>query len=159
MILFGLILTLVMLAYATHTKGGLPNSLSEIVFLHDKNIWQGVWALWLTTVSFCVAIPTISMLVGIGKLLGVFMMACLLFTSALPLTLGNITELHNYLAIVSGVLSQAIVAVLNPWFFLLWALFVFYLSSEIGEEVYGKELLFAEMICFLSISLAVMFPL
>ena len=66
MVLFGLILALVMLAYATYIKGGLPNSLSEIVFLHDKNIWQSIWALWLTMVSFCVAIPAISVLVGIG---------------------------------------------------------------------------------------------
>lgn len=159
MVLFGFILAFSMLAYVTYANGVLPKSLSDMVFLHDNNIWQSIWALWLTMVSFCVAIPAISVLVGIGKLLGVFMMACLLFTSALPLTLSNISELHDYLAVASGVLSQVIVAVVNPWFLLLWVVFALYWTIDVDEVSYKREVLLAEIICYLAISFAVMFPL
>ena len=87
------------------------------------------------------------------------MLACLLFTSALPLTLSNIAELHDYLAVASGVLSQVIVAVVNPWFLLLWVVFALYWTIDVDEVSYKREVLLAEIICYLAISFAVMFPL
>lgn len=159
MVYFGCLVSILMIAFAWWKKGEAPISLSSIVHLYNKYTWQGVWAIWITVVSICVGAPSVSMLVGIGKLIPVFMMACLFFTSALPLTLGNITELHNCLAIVGGVLSQVIVTMINPWFLLLWVLFLLYLSIEVDESLRGRELLLAEVICFLSISLSLMFPL
>ena len=126
----------------------LPESISAMVW-SLKGDWKWLWSIWLMAVSILTFVPMIESLdrKDVG-LLGVLPMVCLCFVAVWPLFDSEHAKLHNWLAILGGILSQFCVALINPWWLLLWLLMPIALLEK------SKGVMIAECICYVAIIVA-----
>lgn len=141
----------------------LPKSISSMVYELPKK-WQFVWILWVWVIAFTSGIPTIEYLGENVKVIGFVYMAALMFTGALPLFNSEVEKEHYVCAIIAGVVSQVCVALISPWWLLLWfglvAIYVYdyYYGNGDGKKHWydGKGVFICEVICYVALILALL---
>ena len=138
----------------------LPDSISSLVWLFTGK-WRWVWSLWLLAVAITTLAPAIDRLdaKGLGAI-AFAPMVLLAFVAAWPLFDEDHERVHNIFGIIAGVFSQVVVAFLSPWWLLLWLLFAMMLADAYvgGKKRWydGKEVFIAEMLCWLTVTGAVL---
>ena len=145
--------------------GGVPASVSALVY-NLRPRWRWLWSAWLAAVA-------VTLLVGMtvtcdsrtgaaGAALGVgwLMTVCLVGVATMPLTTVWKQQWHNILGISAGLLSQAVVLLVNAWWLLVWWLMIPLMAgsmaalSEREEQCKvadGKGVLLAELLCAMSL--------
>lgn len=138
----------------------IPVSISSMVYSLPKSM-QWLWTAWIWAVSLTLA-PSLLDALGRYSFLGFLTVACLLFCGAMPLVKHEKNTLHNVFGVAAGILSQACVVVISPWWLLLWLLMLPFIigaaaSINDAEEVTfadGKGTFIVESICFLTLFMA-----
>ena len=123
----------------------IPESISAMVW-SLKGDWKCLWSIWLIAVSILTFVPMIEILdrkdVGI---LGFLPMVCLCFVAVWPLFDSEHVNLHNWLAILGGILSQFCVLIISPYWLLTWLLMPIALFDK------SKSVMISECICYVAI--------
>jgi len=141
----------------------LPDSMSALVYALS-NKWQWVWTLWLWAVSLLMCIPLIDALPETWKFLGFLTLACLGFVGAMPIIYKEHKKAHDILGVSAGILSQVCVFILSPWWLLVWFLWPFLMGSTIVQQkggdmrelFKGKGVFVAEVICMITLAVAML---
>ena len=125
--------------------GKLPDSISAMVYgLESPHRW--IWILWMWAVSLVTCIPFIEVLPENWKAMGFLTLVCLGFVGAMPLVEKEKNTSHYSFGISAGILSQIVVAMICPWWLLLWATFP--VCGILGIAFGEKSTLVAEIICY-----------
>lgn len=159
MLILSLLLAAAYVAAVIIKDRALPDSISALVYALPKGRCRWLWSLWLALVTLLMA-PALTAAMAAQWWMSLLVDAtiiCLAMTAALPLLPGYHNRLHNALGIASGVLSQVCVAVVCPWWLLLWLLYALLLlvmafpdvrwCNKIVTALDGKGILVAEIIC------------
>ena len=138
----------------------LPDSVSAMVYDLPRS-GQWVWTVWMWAVSLLMCIPLIEVLPENLELLGFLTLWCLVMCGAMPISDNRVSRrAHNVFGILSGVLSQVCVAIVSPWWLLLWSLLAvawIWTTKDYGRKALdGKGVFLAEAICLLTVAGAVL---
>ena len=123
--------------------------------------WKWLWSIWLVAVAVTTFAPAIDKLdaKGLGAI-AFAPMVLLAFVAAWPLFDEGHENVHNIFGIAAGAFSQVAVAFLSPWWLFLWMLMAFILADAYvgGKRRWyaGKEVFIAEMLCWLTVTGAVL---
>lgn len=161
-LLFVSILTIVVpLVVASVKSGGVPDSISAMVYMLPKGGWKWLWTLWLWAVAFTLAPPLIEAMPDGWQFIAALMLATLAFTAAMPLFDQENKKRHYRFAIASGIFSQLCVLILNPWWLLSWlpmlAFIAYNNEGGIPKVCNGKGVFIAEVTCILFLYAALLF--
>ncbi len=154
-LLISALLVVLYLGAATWRLRKLPDSVSALVYDLPKK-WQWVWSAWLALVTALLAPAlTEAMPSEWYAIAAHIFIICLAMTAAMPLVPGSHNRAHYGLSIAAGIFSQVCVAIIGPWWLLVWLLFVgifFYAITGKDKSVFdGKGVLVIEIICSLSL--------
>ena len=133
----------------------LPESISALVYALPAGRWRWLWSAWLALVTLLMAPALTAALSATWRtsLLADATVICLAMTAALPLLPGYHNRLHTALGITSGVLTQACVWLVCPWWLLLWLLMAavavdaWFAHPSLPRWYDHKGVLIAEIIC------------
>ena len=162
--LLSILLVAAYVVAAAWVRGELPGSISALVYALPAGRWRWLWSAWLALVTLLMA-PALTAAMSATwwtSLLADALVVCLAMTAALPLLPGYHNRWHCALGILSGVLSQACVAVACPWWLLLWLLMAavaidaWLVHPGTARWYDHKGVLLAEVICAASIIGAVL---
>ena len=136
------ILVLISLALAVvgvvlMSRGGLPDSVSGMVFtlpVHKR--W--LWSAWLIAVAMTVMVPLMTALDD-AAWLGWLTVAGLVGAAVTPICNGDTQLLHDVFGVSAGVLSQVCVACLCPWWLLAWLLWLPLLAGAMAALNDAKD--------------------
>ena len=157
MTITSLLLALAFLAFAAWRLGGLPESISGMVWALPRGGWRWLWAVWLWAVAITAFAPMVELMDAHSLgILGFLPMVLLGFVGAMPLFLAEQRRAHNVLGVAAGVASQIGPALLCvEWLWLWWIIPVLWLASDLwpwlGRRLDGREVLVAECICALTV--------
>jgi hypothetical protein len=144
-IILSIILVVSLVGITIFRTKDIPESISAMVW-GLKGDWKWLWSIWLMAVSILTLVLMIEILdrkdVGI---LGFIPMVCLCSVAVWPLFDSEHVKLHNGLAVLGGILSQLCVALINPYWLLLWLLMPVALFNK------SKGVMIAECICYVAI--------
>ena len=153
LIIISLILVVLYVSITIYNTHSIPDSVSAMVYSLPHG-WRYLWTAWLWAVSMLLMPVLMERLGSYWQFLGFLWCASMAFCGALPLVKGEPNTIHNALGIAAGVLSQACVLVLCPWWLFAWViLFVFVLSDKFRDLTsmwYGKSCMISESICYIS---------
>lgn len=101
----------------------IPKSVSAMVYGFPRRL-QWLWSAWLVAVGFLLLIPMWERLND--------RLACFAFLTFMFLTGAAVTPLvnretslwHDWMGVSAGLMSQCVVAVINPVYLLSWALYL-----------------------------------
>lgn len=160
MTIISLILAVVAVVLYVIVKNELPASISEMVYKLPSGGWQWAWTIWLWVVLVLLTPQLIESLDDSYKVFGFLTIGCLALVAAMPLFERTDRKWHYVLAIVGGILSQVCVALICPWWLLLWFVMVYLVgksfaafndSENIPEVLSGKGVFVAEAICMATV--------
>lgn len=148
-------------SFSERLNTALPDSISALVYdLPRRRQW--LWIVWMWAVSLLTCIPLISAMPDDWRILAFATLACLMLCGAMPISDSHVNRrAHNVFGILGGILSQACMLLISPWWLLAWLLFAAVygcdaLPSQNGR-IYpsrwydGKGVLLAEMICTVTV--------
>lgn len=155
MLILSLLMAVAYVAAVIIKDRKLPDSISALVYALPVGRWRWLWSAWLALVTLLVAPALTAALTAAWwtSLLSDATIICLAMTAAMPLLPGYRNRLHNALGIASGVLSQVCVAVVCPWWLLLWLLMAavavdaWFVHPSLPRWYDHKGVLLAECIC------------
>lgn len=153
MLILSVLLAALYLGAASIRLRTLPESVSALVYLLPHGGWQWLWTLWLWAVTFLLTPALIEAMPDAWRFFALLCVACLLFVGAVPLFDTDHHRLHNALGIASGILSQACVWFVSPWWLLLWLLMAavgvdaWFVHPRLPRWYDHKGVLIAELIC------------
>ena len=160
LVIISLLLAVAFVVLVVWSNRELPDSISALVYSLPKG-QQWLWTLWLWAASLLVCIPLIDALPDAWRFLSFLTLAYLGFTGAMPIIYEQQRTAHNILGTSAGILSQLCVAIISPWWLLLWLLFAGMVAARAFPDVawcdrltrytLGKEVFVAEAICALAV--------
>lgn len=135
----------------------LPESISAMVYeLPKKRQW--VWSAWLVSVAFTLMPVLLEKLPDGVESLGFLTTIGLVGAAVTPLIQLETRKWHYIFAIGAGILGQVCVAVLSPWWLLLWFSMIGVLcvmlewsESRVTKTLHENGVFIAECICYISI--------
>lgn len=135
----------------------LPESISAMVYELPRK-WQWVWSAWLVAVAFTLMPVLLEALNGGVEFLGFLTTIGLVGAAVTPLVQPETRKWHYIFAIGAGVLGQVCVAVLSPWWLLLWLIMLAVLyvllnhpDSKAAKTLHGNGVFIAECICYVTL--------
>jgi hypothetical protein len=136
---------------------GLPESISAMVYELPRK-WQWVWSAWLVAVAFTLMPVLLEKLPDGVEFLGFLTTIGLVGAAVTPLIQLETRKWHYIFAIGAGVLGQMCVAVLSPWWLLLWfgmigvlCVMLEWPESRAAKVLRGKGVFIAECICYVTL--------
>lgn len=153
LLFISILLTSNFISYAVGRKGGLPDSISAIVF-DLKHPWA--WSIWLWAVTFTLAPALLDAMPNDYQVFAFGFLACMLFTGICPLFDTGKRRWHYPLAFIGGVFSQVCVWYICPWWLFLWLALIAFVGIAL-KWVCSKVVILMEMTCYLGIIGAIMF--
>jgi len=153
LVILSAVLVIAYVAIAIWRKKELPESISATVYeLPRKKQW--LWSAWLASVSALLFYPLVENAGGLGWLMEVSLIGAALT----PLIKKDTLKWHYVFAIITGILSQICVVMLDTMWLGVWMAFVFlFLSSYVqpegwlGKTMKGKGVFIAQMACFVGL--------
>ena len=147
-------LVIVYVGIAIWKKKELPESISATVYELPK-AGQWVWSAWLAAIAVCLFVPLVERCEWVGWLMEVSLIGAALT----PLFKKDTLRWHYVFAIITGILSQICVVMLDAMWLGVWMVFVFlFLSSYVqpdgwlGKAMKGKGVFLAQMVCFVGLT-------
>lgn len=149
LILLAFLLVASYVGTAVWRKGELPDSISAMVYdLPRRRQWT--WSAWLCAVAILLFGP----LVSATEFLGWLTLALLAGAALTPVVNPDTRLWHNVCGIAAGVMSQACVVMICPWWLALWLVFLFVLAQLyahpdgwLARHTEHKGVCVAEIIC------------
>jgi len=130
-------LALVVVGVVLMSRGGLPESVSGMVFgLPAHKRW--VWSAWLVAIAMTVMVPLMTAL-GDAAWLGWLTVVGLAGAAVAPIINSDTLLLHDVCGVAAGVLSQVCVACLCPWWLLTWLVWLPLLAGAMAALNDAKE--------------------
>lgn len=156
LLFISILLTSNFISYAVGRKGGLPDSISAIVF-DMKHPW--LWSVWLWAVTITLAPSLLEAMPENWQALAFLTLAFLMFTGVLPLIDKEHRRWHYVCGFLAGLFSQACVWKICPWFLLLWIVMLVYIVAGIAASndkkedspFDGKGVIIAELIAMVAV--------
>ena len=131
----------------------VPDSVSSLIHYLEGKGW--IWSSWLVVVSVTLMIPLIENLGVNTKFFGFLTALCLIGTAITPIIREDTYRLHVWFGRFAGLFSQVCVALLCPWWLLVWLLFVACMGSvlinALPKKLTGKGLFIIEVLCAVSL--------
>lgn len=131
----------------------LPESLSATVYEFPKGD-EWMWSAWLAAIAVCLFVPLVERCEWVGWLMEVSLIGAALT----PLINKEMLRWHYVFAIITGILSQICVVMLDAMWLGVWMVFVFlFLSSYVqpdgwlGKAMKGKGVFLAQIVCFVGL--------
>ncbi len=125
----------------------VPESISSTVYLLPRNgQWLFTVVMWI--VGFCLVIPIMEKVCDSTRFIAFFMVAGIIGVGTSPLLAKEKNTFHYVCAAVSGVSSQVLVALNQPYLLLTWTLYVGY--TLLAKDV-SKNLFWVEVLCMLNV--------
>ena len=153
LIIISLILVVLFVGATIYHTKTIPDSVSAMVYSLPHG-WRYLWTAWLWAVSMLLMPALMEKLGSYWQFLGFLWCASMAFCGALPLVKGEPNTIHNVLGIAAGVLSQACVLVLCPWWLCVWLLLSWFVLTDKVRDLtsvwYGKTCFLAESVCYVS---------
>lgn len=118
------------ISYAVGKKGGLPDSISAMVF-DFRHPWG--WSVWLWAVTISLAPALLEAMPKDYQVLAFFTLAFLVFTGVVPLIDKEHRRWHYVFGFLAGICSQACVWKIYPWLLLLWIVMLIYVIAGIAH--------------------------
>ena len=145
-IIFSIFLVMSFMGITIYNTKEIPESISAMVW-GLKGDLKWLWSIWLLAVSILTFVPAIEILDtnGLG-IIGFLSMVCISFVAILPLFDREHVMWHNIFAIIGGVLSQVSVALINPWWLLMWLI----TPIVFIKPLRSKYVMILEIICYVS---------
>jgi len=148
-------------SFSERLNEALPDSISALVYELPRG-WQWLWIVWIWSVSLLTCIPLVSAMPDDWRILAFATLACLMLCGAMPISDSHVNHrAHNVFGILGGILSQACVLPIGPWWLLVWlafeAVYGYNLLPSQNGCIYpsrwydGKGVLLAEMICAVAV--------
>ena len=144
-ILISLLMAVLYVGAAIIIKKELPVSISSMVYILPKGGWRWLWTVWIWLTGLLLIVPLMDALPDDWKFLAFLTIGCLMFCGAMPIFIEENHKWHNIFGIAAGVLSQGCVAIINPWYLVLWILILSALWMK------NKTTFISEVICFLTL--------
>lgn len=134
---------------AVWRKGELPDSISAMVYdLPRRRQWT--WSAWLCLVAVLLFEP----LVSATEFLGWWTILFLAGAALTPVVRTDTRRWHYASGVMAGVMSQACVVMICPWWLALWLVFLFVLAQLyarpdgwLARHTEHKGVCVAEVIC------------
>jgi hypothetical protein len=154
LIIISLILVVLYVSATIYHTHSIPDSVSAMVYALPTS-GRYIWTVWLWAVSM-LRMPTLMEKLGsYWQFLGFLWCASMAFCGALPLVKGEPNTIHNSLGVAAGIISQAIVFILNPWWMCVWLLLSWFVLTDKVRDLtsvwYGKTCFLAESVCYVSL--------
>ena len=138
---------------------GIPESISSMVYSLKKG-HQWLWSVWL----FIISILLMPRLLELTQWVGWITIACLIGVAVTPIIREETRNIHNWLGIAAGIMSQVCVAWICPWWLFLWILMVCAIALDFADGGYDKEhevlrgkgVFIAEIICMVTLYAAIL---
>ena len=154
LIILSMVLVVLFLGATIHHCREIPDSVSAMVYALP-HAWRYLWTVWLWAVSMLLLPSLMDRLGSYWQFIGFLWCASMAFCGALPLIKGEDNQLHYVFGIAAGVLSQACVLVLCPWWLAAWVVYLVFLHKGAFVDLtgmwYGKNVFVAETICYVSL--------
>ena len=154
LLVINILLVAVYVAATIWRMKALPESISAMVYELPRK-WQWVWSAWLVAVAFTLMPVLLEKLPDGVEFLGFLTTIGLVGAAVTPLVQTETRKWHYILAIGAGVLSQVCVAVLSPWWLLLWFSMIGVLcvmlewpNSKVAKVLQGNGVFIAESVCY-----------
>lgn len=148
------IITLLYIIISIIINKKIPESISSMVYIFSYE-WKYIWTIWLWTISMLLLPSLIDKLGNYWQFLGFLWGISTIFCGALPLIKGEQNQLHNIFGIAAGILSQACVLVLCPWWYICWFIMLIFVMTDKFKDstsiLYDKSCFIAEVICYISL--------
>lgn len=139
----------------------LPSSISAMVYDLEGG-WRYLWQCWFGLVTIGVAPSLFEATKDSNfQFLAFLAIGCLMAVSAIPLVKKEKNKAHCVFAICGGVLTQICVAMICPWWLLIWLPMVllvccfyfgaFNVDNKFFSFIEGKGILLAELACTISL--------
>lgn len=125
----------------------VPESISSTVYLLPRN-GQWLFTVVMCIVGFCLVIPIMEKVCDSTRFIAFFMVAGIIGVGTSPLLAKEKNTFHYVCAAVSGVSSQVLVALNQPYLLLTWTLYVGY--TLLAKDV-SKNLFWVEVLCMLNV--------
>ena len=152
--ILSVILVVLFISATIHHTRSIPDSVSAMVYALPKG-WQYLWTVWLWVVSMLLLPPLMEKLGSYWQFLGFLWCASMVFCGAIPLVKGEQNTAHNVFGIAAGIVSQACVLVLCPWWYICWfIMLIFVMTNKFKDSIsilYDKSCFIAEVICYISL--------
>ena len=159
LIIISLILVVLFVGATIYHTRSIPDSVSAMVYALPT-AGRYLWTVWIWAVSMLLVPSLMESLGSYWQFLGFLWCASMAFCGALPLVKGEPNIAHNALGITAGVISQAIVLILNPWWMCVWLLLSWFVLTDKTRELtsiwYGKTCFLAESVCYISLVLSLL---
>ena len=143
--------------YHTHS---IPDSVSAMAYALPT-AGRYLWTVWIWAVSMLLMPVLMEKLGSYWQFLGFLWCASMAFCGALPLVKGEPNTAHNAFGIAAGVISQACVVIINPWWLCVWLLLSWFVLTDKTRELtsiwYGKTCSLAESVCYISMAGSLLF--
>jgi hypothetical protein len=150
-VMVSVLLAVSFMGIAVWRERKLPESISAMVYDLPEGGWRWLWSVWLWCVAVTLAPSLIESIPEPWKAVGFLCLAALMFTGAFPLFDREHKDWHNVLGVLAGILSQACVWFICPWWLLLWLLLP--LVAWLGRKeawLDGKGVFLAECVSMLA---------
>lgn len=153
LIIISLILVVLFVGATIYHTHSIPDSVSAMVYALPTS-GRYIWTMWIWAVSMLLVPSLMESLGSYWQFLGFLWCASMAFCGALPLVKGEPNTIHNALGIAAGVLSQACVLVLCPWWLCVLLLLSWFVLTDKVRDLtsiwYGKTCFLAESVCYVS---------
>ena len=157
--LISVLVTAIYIGYVTKRTGELPTSISACVYEFSEKRSLMCWTGFMWVAGICGMIPLLAKLGDFG-MVGFVTIIFIAFMGIMPLSNKETRPWHYWLAVLAGVLSQVCVALVCPYWLLIWTIWLPFLAGAMAamndsEEkptlLNGKAVLFAEFSCAVSV--------
>ena len=153
MLFISILLVVLYVGATIWRKRELPESVSALV--HDlSKPWKWVWSLWLALVTlFLSPALTHAVSAAMDSLLVGAMIVSLAMTAAMPLLPRYANRAHYACSIIAGIISQALVWVMAPYWLYLWGMLsvlLFLVISGVPKCLIKAKVLILEAVCCLT---------
>lgn len=131
------------MCYSRH----IPKSISAMVYDFKPGM-QRAWSVWIIAIGALLLVPMMEALDDRLCVFGFLTFAFLVGTAVTPLVNRETSDWHDLFGVSAGLMSQCVVAVINPAWFLVWGLYVACAPFKVMRPYY---VLVSEICCSIAV--------
>ena len=131
------------MCYSRH----IPKSISAMVYEYKKG-FQWAWSVWIIAIGALLLVPMMEALDDRLCVFGFLTFMALCGTAVTPLVNRETSEWHDWFGVCAGVMSQCVVGIINPAWYLAWGLYVACLPFKVMRPYY---VLVSEVCCSIAV--------
>ena len=162
-VLVSILLVISYLVAVGYRRGALPDSMGSVAYVLPDGGWRWLWSVWLGASVFTLTPKLFFVMSPIGQMCAHAFATAMLLLVLLPLMKHEGDKGVLALGTVACLFSQICVALINPWWLLVW-LFIPALwldtcmkGATVERWYSGKGVLVCELLCYSDLAFSLLF--